>query len=164
MHACERATVWFSTNQYLESALWLINQIAAATSIYSPVRFARTHSLVGFLRRASPAPLLSLSVNNFFLYSTINRCISGHPVFYALRDALNRLVALHRNTITSVVRNSLPGSTATFVTSDIGTQRQLFQHVLSRRADTIRLRFRQQRDDTYSYVPRGAPTLVVNST
>ena len=38
-----RASVWFPTNQYLESSLWLTNQIAAATSIYSPVRCAWTH-------------------------------------------------------------------------------------------------------------------------
>ena len=43
VRASERATVWFPTNQYLESALKLTNQIAPASSIYSPVGCARTH-------------------------------------------------------------------------------------------------------------------------
>ena len=41
--ACEGASARFPANQYRESALWLTNQIAAATSVYSPVRCARTH-------------------------------------------------------------------------------------------------------------------------
>ena len=42
-HVCVRASVWFPTNQYLESAIQLINQIAPATSIFCPLRCARTH-------------------------------------------------------------------------------------------------------------------------
>ena len=57
-----------------------------------------------------------------------------------------------------------PDTTATLVTSDNGTHRHSFQYVPSRRADNIRLRFRHQRYDAFSYVPRGAPTLVVHST
>ena len=38
-----RASAWFPTNQYLESALWLTLQITPATSIFSPLRCAREH-------------------------------------------------------------------------------------------------------------------------
>ena len=38
---CVRARAWFPINQCLDSALWLTNQIAAAASVYSPVRCAR---------------------------------------------------------------------------------------------------------------------------
>ena len=41
MRACEPAR--FSTNQSLESALLLTNQVAPVTSIFSPLRCTRTH-------------------------------------------------------------------------------------------------------------------------
>ena len=37
---CEGARARFPANQYLESTLWLTNRIAAATSVYCPVRCA----------------------------------------------------------------------------------------------------------------------------
>ena len=57
---CGHASVWFSTNQCLESALWLTNQIASATSTCSPVRCARMHFIFGLVSRASPHGSASL--------------------------------------------------------------------------------------------------------
>ena len=55
--ACVRATMWFPTNQYLESPLWLTNQVAAAIPIYSPVSCAQTH----FPGRLPASPLVRSS-------------------------------------------------------------------------------------------------------
>ena len=62
---CAGVSVWFPTNQCLESALWLTNQVAAARS-----GAFEDSSLVGFLCRASPAGSASLPSRCPWLSST----------------------------------------------------------------------------------------------
>ena len=63
-HSCVgvrvRTSVWFPTNQCLESALRLTNQIVASTSMYSRIRCARKHFPYRSLRRVLPAGSASL--------------------------------------------------------------------------------------------------------
>ena len=72
--ACEGASAQFPANQYCESALWLTNQIAAATSVYGPVSCDQTHFPLSASCVAFHLPVRHLShpaVPSSLLYSYV---------------------------------------------------------------------------------------------